>query len=104
MLGEVAGKTGAVAAGALDRPGAPAGRMALPEAKRLPVAAPVCSNRLPGHDSTGRCRQHRHDVLVAVGVDADHVVQPVCKQPTRSSDLARTVRWCLYDARKNESA
>jgi hypothetical protein len=86
-LGEVAGKTGAVAAGALDRPGAPAGRVALGETKRLPVATRVRPYRLAGHHSSRRCRQRRQDMFVAVGVDADHVVQLVCKHPPRSSDL-----------------
>jgi hypothetical protein len=100
MLGEIAGKTGAVAAGALDRPGASARRVAIRETKRLPVAAPVRSNRLPGQDSTCRCYQHCHDVLITVRVDTDHVVQLICKHPTRSSDLARRVRWCRSDAGK----
>ena len=50
---EEAGKAGAVAACALDRPGAPARRIALDEAKRFPVAARVGRERLPSHDRTG---------------------------------------------------
>ena len=81
-----AGQTGAVAAGALDRPGAAAGRVPLGDAKQLAVATRVRGRRRSGDNSTGRCRHDRHDVLVAVGIDAKHVVQFVCKHQTRSSD------------------
>ena len=84
-LGEVAGETGAVMAGALDRPDASAARVPLREAQRLGVAA----RARPHH----RLRQHRsrrrgHDrerVLIAVRVDTDHVIHLVCKHPDRSS-------------------
>jgi hypothetical protein len=37
-------------------------------------------------NGAGRCHHDRNNVLVAVGIDAEHVVQFVCKHQTRSSD------------------
>jgi len=84
---EVSGKTGAVAAGALDRPGAAADRVPPGHAKQLAVAAGVRGRRPPGDNSARRRHNDRHHVFVAVGIDAKHVVQLVCKHQTRSSDL-----------------
>jgi hypothetical protein len=80
--GEEAGKPGAVAAAALDRPGAATRRMPLSDAKQLAVAAPVRGCRRPSHDSARRRRHDRDHMLVAVPVDAEHVVQLVCKHRT----------------------
>jgi hypothetical protein len=104
VLGEITGETGAVASGALDRPSTPAKRALLGEAKQLPVAARVRARGLAGNDSARGRRHDNDDVLVAVRVDTDHVVQFVCKHPTRSSDLVRRVRWCRSDARETAAA
>jgi hypothetical protein len=77
-----AGKTGAVAAGPLDRPGASSRCVPLGDAKQLAIAAPVRRRRAPSNNSTRRRRHHRYHVLVAVGVDAEHVVQLVRKHQT----------------------
>jgi len=58
----------------------------LGEAKQLAVAVRVRGRRRSGDNGAGRRRHDRHDVLVAVGIDAEHVVQFVCKHQTRSSD------------------
>ncbi|MGH8514952.1 MAG: hypothetical protein ACREV8_13630 [Gammaproteobacteria bacterium] len=68
-------------------PGPAAGRVLLGNAKQLAVAMCVCGRRRSGDNGVGRRRHDRHDVLVAVGIDAEHVVQLVCKHQTRSSDL-----------------
>jgi len=80
-------KPGAVAAGALDRPGAVPGCVLLGEAKHLAIAARVRGDRLPRHDRTGRGGHGRQHVLVQVRVDTDDVVQLICKHLDRSSDL-----------------
>jgi hypothetical protein len=90
-LAEIAGKPEAVISSTFDRPRSRAGRVPLGETKRLPGATHSRSQRLLGNDSTGRRCQHRQNMLVTVGVDADHLVQFVCKHPHRSSDLARWV-------------
>jgi hypothetical protein len=97
---EIAAQTGAVAAGALDRPGAAAGCVLLGDAKQLAVAVRVRGRRRSGDDGAGGRRHDRHDVLVAVGIDTEHVVQFVCKHPADPPTSARRVRWCRSDAGK----
>jgi len=98
--GKETGKAGAVTAGPLDRPGAAAGRVPLSEAKQLAIAAGARRGRAASNDSARRRRHHRHHVLVAVSVDAEHVVQHFCKHQTRSSDHVRRVRWCRSEQGK----
>jgi hypothetical protein len=83
---EIAAETGAVAAGTLDRPGAAAGCVLLGEAKQLAVAVRVRGRRRSRDNGAGRRRHDRYHMLVAVGINAEHVVQFVCKHQTRSSD------------------
>ena len=83
---EVAAQAGAVAAGALDRPGTAARRVLLGNPKQLAVAVRVRRRCRPGDNGAGRRRHDRHHMLVAVSINAKHVVQFVCKHQPRSSD------------------
>ena len=85
-LAQETGQACAVAAASLDRPGATARRVPLSNPKQLAIATPVRVRRRPGHHATRGRGHNRHHVLVAVGIDAEHVVQLVCKHQTRSSD------------------
>jgi hypothetical protein len=53
--------------------------MSLSEAKEFAVAAHVRGSGTSSNNSTRRRRDHCDDVFVAVGVDAERVVQFVCK-------------------------
>ncbi len=66
---------------ALDRPDPRSVRMALDEAQRLRVTACVRAHRSLRDDRPCRCDNHSEHVLVAVRVDADHVVHLICKHP-----------------------
>lgn len=68
-------------AGAFDRPDASAARVASRKSERLRVAATVRSNRPLRHNRPGGRGQHRQHMLVQVRVDADDVVQLICKHP-----------------------
>jgi hypothetical protein len=98
--GQQAGKAGAVAAAALDRPGAPARRVPVSDAKQLAIAARGRVRCRPGDQGTGGRSHNCQRVFVTVRIDAEHVVQLVCKHQTRSSDQARRVRWCRSDPGK----
>lgn len=79
---QVTDKPGAVVAGALDRPESITGGVAICEADGVRVAA--CAGgrrRLRDHRAAVRV-DDRDRVLVAMGVDGDHVVQLVCEHPT----------------------
>jgi hypothetical protein len=104
VSGDVAGKTGTVTAAAFDRPGAPTWRVPIGDAKQLAVAVRIRRRRGSGDKSASRGGDNRQDMLVAMGVDAEHVVQLVCKHQTRFSDLVRRVRWCRSDARETAAA
>src|SRR5207237_179506 len=81
-LGEVTRKPGAVAASALDRQGASAAGCLLGEPQRRRAAACVRPQRPPRQHSSCCCGDDRQDMLVPVRVDADDVVQLICKHPT----------------------
>ena len=51
------------------------------DAKRLRVAACVRSDRPPSDDRTRRRDNNREHVLIPMCVDADHVIQLICKHP-----------------------
>ena len=72
---------GTVRARALDRPGAPTGRLTLGQAQRLRVPALARCDLHLEQRGTRRRLHDRERVRVAVRVDADHVVQLVCKHP-----------------------
>jgi hypothetical protein len=56
------------------------------KADRLAVALQVCRHRPLRDQSTRRRGDNREQVLIAMGIDTNDVVQFVCKHPDRSSD------------------
>ena len=79
-------KPGTIVAAALDSPRPRAARMSIREAQRLRVAATAGRRRrLRDHRARPRV-DNRKRVLIAMRIDANHVVQFVCKHPNRSSD------------------
>ena len=84
-LAEVAREAGAIVPGALDSPGANAARVPLRETERLAVAACARSDDCLRQYRPRRRTNDRERVLIAVRIDADHVIHPVCKHPDRSS-------------------
>ena len=81
VLAEKAAEAGAVVAGALDRPNAHASSVTFRKSQRVTEAAQVGMHRLLGHQCARRRGHDRKRVLVAVGVDPDHVVHLLCKHP-----------------------
>ena len=80
-LEQVGGEPGAETAGALDRPDSTAGRVFVGERDDPPIAHRVGRALLVGHHRAGR-GDHRGGVGVAVGVDADDVVDLACQHGT----------------------
>ncbi len=76
---QIASEGGAVMAGALNRPDPSAARVGIRETQRLRVAASVRSDRPPSDNRTRRCDNDREHVLIPMRVDADHVIQLICK-------------------------
>jgi len=58
----------------------------LSDRKQLSIATPVRGRRCASDHSARRRSHDRDHVLVAMGVDTEHVVQLICKHQTRSSD------------------
>src|SRR5262245_42125736 len=79
---QVTGKPGAVVAGALDRPQSIAERVPICEADSVRVAACVGGRRRLRDHGAGVRVDDGYRVPIAMGVDADHVVQLVCEHPT----------------------
>ena len=79
-------EAGTVVAGALDSPHACASRVSIRESQRLRVAAPAGRRRRLRDQRASTRVDDRKRVLVTMCIDADHVVQFVCKHPNRSSD------------------
>lgn len=79
---QLADKPGAVVAGALDRPESIAGRVPVCEADSVRIAARAGGCRRLRNHRAGTRVDDRDRVLVAMGVDADHVVELVCEHPT----------------------
>src|SRR5438477_204938 len=101
---EVAGKAGTVTAGALDRPHASATPGFERKRQCRGVAAPARAHR-PLRDNRARWQSNDgKDVFVQVRVDADDVVQLICKHPDRSSELVRRVRWYRSDCMETAAA
>jgi hypothetical protein len=78
-VGEEAGEAHAVAAAPLDRPQAVAGRVFEGKGERAVVAAPIGADLRLEHDGVCRSGDESERVGVAVGVDADDVVQLICE-------------------------
>jgi hypothetical protein len=79
---QVTDKPGAVVAGALDRPEACTRRVPLGKTDRFQIAAPASGHPLLRDHGAGARVDDRQSVLVAVGVDANRVVQFICKHQT----------------------
>src|SRR5436190_15512531 len=69
-------------AGFFDRERAPTRRVLFPELQGARIAAAVRLNARLEYDRAGPNLDDRERVHVAVRVDADHVVQLICKHPT----------------------
>ena len=80
--GEKACQGGAVVAAAFDRPHPSTWRVSISESQRLRVAARLSGSRCLSDDRARASVDNREGVLIAMGVDTDHVVQLVCKHPT----------------------
>jgi len=89
---EIAAKSGAVMPNALDRPHTAAAGVLLDKPQRLPITARARTHRPLRHNSTTRRDNDREHMLVAVRVDADHIIHLICKHPVRSSSFTRRVR------------
>ena len=78
---QIASERGTVVADALNCPDAPAARIGVREAQRLGVAACIRSDRPPSDNRTRRRNNDREHVLIPMRVDANHVIQLICKHP-----------------------
>ena len=78
---EEASETGAERTSALDREGTPAGRVLIGKPKHACVTLAICDRGRLEHHTTTSHVDDRERVRVAVRVNADHVVQLVCKHP-----------------------
>ena len=79
---KVPDKPGAVVAAALDRPEASAGRVPIREGDGVRVAARAGGRRRLRDHRAGVRVDDRERVLVAMSIDADHVVHLLCKHST----------------------
>jgi hypothetical protein len=66
----------------LNRPDTPAARVRVGEPQRLRVAACAGRDRLLRDNRTRRRDDDRENALIAVRVDADHVIHLICKHPS----------------------
>src|SRR6266536_2502751 len=81
VAAQITSEGGAIMAGALNCPDTPAARVGVRETQRLCVAASVRSYRPPSDNRTRRRDNDREHVLIPMRVDANHVVQLICKHP-----------------------
>lgn len=79
---QVTDKPGAVVASALDRPESISGRVPICEADGVLVAACAGGRRCLRDHRAGVRVDDCDRMLVAMGIDADHLVQLVCEHPT----------------------
>jgi len=70
----------------------PPRRVSLRELERAPMAVRVRGDRCLEDKTACPYLNHRQRVHITMRVDADDVVQLICKHPDRSSDLVRWVR------------
>jgi hypothetical protein len=78
---EKARQASAVVSGALDRPDTRTRGAAARKAQRRLVTAALRADRMLRQDDTSSGGDDREHVLVSVRVDADDVIQLVCKHP-----------------------
>ena len=81
MTDEEASETSTERTSAFDGEGAPAGRVLLGKTKHACVTLTVCHRARLEHHTAGAHVDDRERVHLAVRVDADHVVQLICKHP-----------------------
>jgi hypothetical protein len=77
-VSEMTGQAGAVAAGALHRPGPQPGVL-LGQGAQLGIAIGICGHRHLGQHAAGACVDDRGGVGVFVGVDADDDLDQLCQ-------------------------
>jgi len=78
---EESSETRAERASALDREGTPAGSVLIGKTKHAFVTLAICDRGRLEHHTAASHVDHRERVRVAVRVNADHVVQLICKHP-----------------------
>jgi hypothetical protein len=81
LTAQITSEAGAVMPSTFDRPDACTRRVILGDPKRLPVAAAVRRDRTLRHNRTRRRGNNRKRLLIAVSVDADHLIHLICKHP-----------------------
>ncbi len=84
---EEAGEPGTEGAGALDRERTPTRRMLLGEPERVRVAAAARRDSRLEHHGAAKDVHDRKRVCITVRVDANDVVQLICKHPYLTSSL-----------------
>jgi hypothetical protein len=85
VTGEEAREAGAERTGAFNRERPSSRRVQLGELQRTRVATAACGDARFSDDGAGTDVDDRERVRVAVRVDADHVVQPICSIQHTSS-------------------
>jgi hypothetical protein len=78
---EESSKTGAERTSALDREGTPAGSVPIGKTKHAFVTLAICDRGRLEHHTAASHIDDRERVRVAVRVNADHLVQLICKHP-----------------------
>ena len=81
MADEESSETRAERACALDREGTPAGSVLIGKTKHACVTLAICDRGRLEHHTAAAHVDDRERVCVAVRVNADHVVQLICKHP-----------------------
>jgi hypothetical protein len=81
LADEEASETGAERTSALDREGTPSRSVLIGKAKHACVTLAICDRGRLEHHSAAAHVDDSERVRVAVRVNADHVVQLICKHP-----------------------
>ena len=81
MTEEEASETGAERTWAFDREHTPARRVLIGKTKHARVTLTICDRCRFEHDNAAAHVDDRERVRVAVRINADHVVQLICKHP-----------------------
>src|SRR5207245_11469555 len=82
LTAQITSEAGAVMPGTLDRPNACTRRVFLGDPERLRIAAVARTDRTLRNNRTRRRGDNCERVLIAVCVDADHVIHLICKHPS----------------------
>ena len=81
MADEESSETGAERTSALDREGTPSRSVLIGKTKHAFVTLAICDRGRLEHHTAAHDVHDRERVRVAVRVNADHVVQLICKHP-----------------------